>query len=98
MYTVECGNRLRVGVRAKTLACRGLRVGPSELLCQRFPSFCAKTASSFPECEGLSPHLDFTASSESFEFLLCGPFVQGEGESQEDLVLCVSQKFEERGE
>ena len=31
-YTVECGNRLRVGVRAKTApACRGLRVGPSKL-------------------------------------------------------------------
>ena len=30
-YAVECGNRLRVGVRAKTLACRGLRVGPSKL-------------------------------------------------------------------
>ena len=29
-YTVECRNRLRVGVRAKTLACRGLRVGPSK--------------------------------------------------------------------
>ena len=27
---MECGNRLRVGVRAKTLACRGLRVGPSK--------------------------------------------------------------------
>ena len=29
LYTV--GNRLRVGVRAKTLACQGLRVGPSKL-------------------------------------------------------------------
>ena len=30
-YTVECGNRLRVGVRAKNaVACRGLRVGPSK--------------------------------------------------------------------
>ena len=31
-YIVECGNRLRVGVRAKNAiaACRGLRVGPSE--------------------------------------------------------------------
>ena len=25
---MEFGNRLHVGVRAKTLACRGLRVGP----------------------------------------------------------------------
>ena len=31
-YTVECGNRLRVGVRAKNApACRGLRVGPSKI-------------------------------------------------------------------
>ena len=30
-YTVECGNRLRVGARAKNaVACRGLRVGPSK--------------------------------------------------------------------
>ena len=29
-YTVECGNRLRVGVCAKNaVACRGLCVGPS---------------------------------------------------------------------
>ena len=28
-YRMECGNRLRVGVRAKMLACQGLRVGPS---------------------------------------------------------------------
>ena len=28
---MECGNRLRVGVRAKNaVACRGLRVGPSK--------------------------------------------------------------------
>ena len=33
--TVECGNRLRVGVRAKNaVACRGLRVGPSKV-CNR---------------------------------------------------------------
>ena len=29
-YTVECGSHLRVGVRAKTPASRGLRVGPSK--------------------------------------------------------------------
>ena len=32
-YTVECRNRLRVGVRAKNaVACRGLRVSPSKIL------------------------------------------------------------------
>ena len=30
-HTAECGNRLRVEVRAKKLACRGLRVGPSKI-------------------------------------------------------------------
>ena len=43
---MECGNRLRVGVRAKTLACRGLRVGPSKLPLSFVPSFCKKKAAS----------------------------------------------------
>ena len=31
VFTVECGNRLRVGLLVlKTLSCRGLRVGPSK--------------------------------------------------------------------
>ena len=35
---MECGNRLRVGVRAKNaVACRGLRVGPSKTLCPQSP-------------------------------------------------------------
>ena len=29
-YAVECGNRLRVGVRAKNSSVSGLRVGPSK--------------------------------------------------------------------
>ena len=30
-YTVECGNRLHVGVRAKNASVSGLRVGPSKM-------------------------------------------------------------------
>ena len=33
-YTVECGNRLRVGVRAKNANVSGLLVGPSKLLAE----------------------------------------------------------------
>ena len=66
-YTVECGNRLRVGVLVlKTLAYRGLRVGPSKIASENmkflgFRIFCSEKAfasqervSGFPERKGLT--------------------------------------------
>ena len=49
-YAVECGNRLRVGVRAKTPACRGLRVGPSKSgRFQGAPEACLRLHANFGE-------------------------------------------------